>query len=693
MSSIKWIGSDGRPWSEHYPAETASAPHYNILHREVQAEVTTIADELLARYGNHPSLAGLAVQLAGNGYGVLPGLAWGMDDSTATRVAADLKLALPAEGPNRLQQRASLLLGQNLPAWKQWRENQLTTFYGALAARVARDRPELQLILCTEDLFSGHVAAERLRQAVGGRAPLDDALSELGVNLQQLAATPGIVVLRPRRLAAEDSVEARALDQRMNNAVEFDQALASHARAGELLFHPAARVRLPSFDAQSPFGADKTYLSLSSPSVPAGDAARQALVAALTSRDFVTLASGADLLPLAANTAHAEALRAFQELPPAAADVRTERRQPVTLRVYREENSTTICLINESRWPVEVELPLESDTELVWRRLGIDSQATASAASTPDNESTRGSLPRGAQKLAVSLPPFGLQARRYSSRSMRVGAFSPKVAEYAQGDMARRVAEIEQRMTGLNVERPYTELENRQFELVDDKGRLRGWQPRMGPRGAVEVDADPAQPGGRAVHLRSEDTLGVAIQSHLFATPATGQIVVRAKIRAAEMQPGAQLYAWIEYESAGAMRQRYVSLGDQTLAASWTECEFAVDDLPLAAAGKMRIQFHLTGNGQAWVDDVRLYDLRFADAQRVELSKRLLGAKAALEDGQLMDCQRLVDGYLPRRLVEHVPPPALAAKPEAAAVAIKPEEAPQKGIGPRIRGMVPRILR
>jgi hypothetical protein len=349
-------------------------------------------------------------------------------------------------------------------------------------------------------------------------------------------------------------------------------------------------------------------------------------------------------------------------------------------------------LINESRWPVAVELPLESDSDLVWRQLGIDSQTTASSASTPANETTRGSLPRGAQKLTITLPPFGLHARRYSSRSMRVGAFTPQVAEYAQDDMARRVVEIEQRMISLNVERPYTELENPQFELVDDKGRLRGWQPRMGPRGAVDVDADPAHPGGRAVHLRSEDTLGVAVQSHLFAIPATGQIVVRAKIRAAELQPGAQLYAWIEYESAGAMRQRYVSLGDQTLATTWTECEFAVDDLPLAA-GKMRVQFHLTGSGQAWVDDVRLYDLRFADAQRVELSKRLLGAKAALEDGQLMDCQRLVDGYLPRRLVEHVPPPALAAKPDAAAVAIKPEEAPQKGIGPRIRGMVPRILR
>jgi hypothetical protein len=210
----------------------------------------------------------------------------------------------------------------------------------------------------------------------------------------------------------------------------------------------------------------------------------------------------------------------------------------------------------------------------------------------------------------------------------------------------------------------------------------------------MDDKVDEVRPVGRSVHLRSEDALGVAVQSHLFAIPSTGQIVVRARVRIAEMQPGAQLYAWVEYESGGAMRQRYVALGGEAPEVDgWRECEFAVDDLPLASAGKMRVQFHLTGNGQAWVDDVRLFDLRFADAQRVELSKRLLGAKAALEEGQLMDCQRLVDGYLPRRLVEYIPPPALAAKPSDAAPVTPETAAAPKGMGARIKGMVPKILR
>ena len=129
----------------------------------------------------------------------------------------------------------------------------------------------------------------------------------------------------------------------------------------------------------------------------------------------------------------------------------------------------------------------------------------------------------------------------------------------------------------------------------------------------------------------------------------------------------------------------------------WHDYEFSADDLPMASDGQMRIQFHLVGHGEAWVDDVRLYDLRFTKDQRFQISKRLYAAKTALDDGQLMDCQRLIDGYWPRLFVEQTTPAVLAAKSaEAPANATAdPDSAASdgKGLGPRLRGMVPRILR
>ena len=219
-------------------------------------------------------------------------------------------------------------------------------------------------------------------------------------------------------------------------------------------------------------------------------------------------------------------------------------------------------------------------------------------------------------------------------------------------------------MANLEVERPYSELQNPDFELVGDAGQMLGWQPRIGSAGSVDLAAETAPVTGRSLHLKSEDALGVAVQSHLFPIPSTGQMTVRTRVRGVDLQPGSQLYAWFEYQSAGATRQRYVALGAQRpVSGDWQEYEFAVDDLPLASSGQMRIQFHLVGQGEAWIDDVRLYDLRFSKEQRYQISKRLYAAKTALEDGQLMDCQRLIDGYWPRLFVEQAPIASIASKP------------------------------
>jgi hypothetical protein len=259
--------------------------------------------------------------------------------------------------------------------------------------------------------------------------------------------------------------------------------------------------------------------------------------------------------------------------------------------------------------------------------------------------------------------------------------------------LARRVAEVEQRMRSLDVEREYQVLENPGFESAAAAGGEWGWQPRVGEVGAVEVDGSVARSGSRSLRLRSENALGVAAQSHAVAVPATGQLTIRAHLRARELAPDAQLYAWIEYDVGGAPRQRYAALGNaETLGENWLEREFAVKDLP-PGASPMRIQFHLAGRGEAWIDDVRLFDLRFPEAERVEYFKRLYAANAALEQGQLIDCQRLVEGDWARYLMEHVPATSLAARTPPAETAAAPEASETKGFGRRIRGIVPKVWR
>jgi hypothetical protein len=371
--------------------------------------------------------------------------------------------------------------------------------------------------------------------------------------------------------------------------------------------------------------------------------------------------------------------------------VRFDREQPVTLRVYREGEATTMCAINESPWPVSMELPVEVSEPTLWRELGA-------AVAAPSQQAP------GSAAWAIVLPPYGIVARQYQSRTVRVGTLSLGPSVDAREALAMRIGEIEDRMRGLDVERSYPQLQNPDFELVGGDGLMLGWQPRVGRAGLAAIDHTAAAVGARALHLRSEDALGVAAQSNLFAIPATGQLTVRAKIRAMQLAAETAIHVWVEYDAGGAVQQKSLRIEGRRLNGDWTTCDVAFDDLPMASTGQMRVLFHLAGAGEAWIDGVELFDLRFADGQRMELVKRVYAAKTALDGGQLVDCQKLVDGYWPRYLIEYLPaspksptgppldrlptegPLKMATRPEASAPAESGDQE-STGLGGRLRSI------
>lgn len=692
MAGVACVGSDGRAWSEHFTNEAAGA-RYNILDPRVQGAVGSTIDALTARYGRHAALAGVALELSSRGYGVLPGPMWCLDDVTTQRFAADSHVELPSTGADRFQRRSELLQGSGAAPWRAWRMGQLTRFYADLAARLQRDKPHLQLVLCTENLFAGTEAALRLRQAVSGRASLVDAAAELGVDLPALAATPGVCLLRPRRLAYDDALQARAPDLQITNAAELDESVDGRPACGELLYHPARRLRLASFDAASPFDAGRTFVALNLAGYHSGDAARQPLARSLATRDFFTLVEGGDLLPLVEDDATVRLRRLFQQLPGGDAEVRVEHRQPATMRVYRTATATTVCVINESPWPVKVDLPLDFAAAATWRELGTEESGVIAAGAA----SAAGTAAAGAQPWRLELPAYGVAARCYETRSLRVGDLTPIVSDAARLALQGRIEEIEQRMQRLDVERPYPQLQNPDFELVDDDNRMQIWQPRIGPLGTAAVDATAAHSGTHALHLQSQDALGVAARSNRFPLPTTGQLVVRAQIRTGEMGPDARLYVWIEHDAGGRVVTPRPNLLTGWQSAGWARCETTFDALPVTPGGQMCIQLHLVGRGEAWVDDVELFDLRFSEPQRVEFAKRLYAARTDLDDGRVVDCLRRIDGYWPRYLVEYLPlatpggPADLGSQPEVS-VATRPDDAPAPaprdgGFGGRVRGL------
>ena len=268
--------------------------------------------------------------------------------------------------------------------------------------------------------------------------------------------------------------------------------------AGELFFHRSSRLRLPTFDAKARSAPIRPIWRSTSPSVAAGDATRQPLVAALANRDFTLLAEGAELLPLADSAGYARALRLFQDLPIDGAEVRTERRQPVTLRAYREAASTTICLINESPWPVVVTLPMQSEESVAWTQLGVTPEVVIAEAQA--DSATGGMRPAGDEPWSVTLPPYGVDARRYASRTLRVGTMNLEISDEARAAGRKsgggRAADAKSRRGA----REYHQLQNPGFELLGPNDRMMGWTQR-GEGGVVELDATTFYAGNHALHL------------------------------------------------------------------------------------------------------------------------------------------------------------------------------------------------
>ncbi|MCA9238243.1 MAG: hypothetical protein KDA44_22375, partial [Planctomycetales bacterium] len=672
-------------------------PRYNLLNPDVQHAVRESLIELAAQCQGHRCYGGLALQLDGEGYGVLPGLAWCLDDATTERFAEEAGIALPQTGTDRFTERATQLLGTQRAAWTNWRQQKLTAFYRELTGALPDGSQGTKLVFCIERAYETAAAQHRLRQALAGKCSVLLATDELGLDLRGLAEIDGAVLLRPQWLASGSALNESAIDGLVSSAVEIEDAL-SGARVGEMLYYPANETRLSGLLARLRDDADDPGVRLSGPSIPVGGDAGEPAAIALARRECRMLAVGGPAWPSGGEAALRSALVTFRKLPPAGAETRLQRVQPMTMRVYRTAGATVACLVNPTPWPVHARLPLTADETASWSRLCGEVAGNGAAVAEPS-----GTLPQGESAWELTLPPFSVEARQWQTPRLRVGLLAVDAPASAADALRGQLSDVETRMSRLNERRAFAALANADFEGESQDGAVAGWQPRIGARGSVAVDPRIASSGQRSLHLVSADAMGVAAQSELFAGPTTGRMTITAQVRGLNFHPETRLYVGVEFDAAGQWQRRYRMVLSESTGAEWLSCEFDADDLPLDGA-PTRVQFHLTGPGEAWIDGVELYDIRFTNAERIDLAKRFFAAKLALEEGKLGDCQQMLASYWPQYLLQHIPAEGsldatrehelriadAETKPEDAS---STEEPTRRRLTDRVRELAPRLWR
>ena len=192
--------------------------------------------------------------------------------------------------------------------------------------------------------------------------------------------------------------------------------------------------------------------------------------------------------------------------------------------------------------------------------------------------------------------------------------------------------------------------------------------------------------------------------SRPFPSPSTGRLSLAVWLRVADANrqpplrlavegklPDRDYYSFAQVGMAPGPNQPAVPI-----LTTWRQYVFQVDDLPLEGLTSLRVRFDLMGAGEVWVDDVQVFGLVFKQPELVELSKLITLAEVKLQNGQIGDCLRLLEGYWPRFLEENVPLPAGGVPSDAAAAQPHPpEEKPPERSGwlNRVRDFVPESLR
>jgi len=664
---LEWIGPEGEPWLRVHPARRGLAPYYNVLDPRVQEAMLDVIRELAARYArDHQSFAGLAIRLSADGYAILPGPEWGMDDATIDRFQRDTGVEVPGVGPGRCAERAQFL---NSPphrqTWLQWRSRQLSRFYLRMQDELNAIQPGSRLFLAGAGMLTGNEIEDRLHPALSRRTTVAETLQRAGIDVRHYQdengeSTAGPILLRPELIVGAGRLGAKAVGLELNQMPDVDHYFSAVSTPGSLFFHRPQEVRVESFDKKSPFQPSHTWL-VAQPA-PSEMQNRRRFVHSLATLDSQVIVDGGWMLPLGQEDSVRDLVAAYRRLPAVRFDEVGGKSgagasQPVTFRWASHGGQTYLYAVNDAPFPTTARVQVDAPAGCRLQEL------TGRRHVTPLRRNADGTY------WLVELEPYDLVAVVLSEPTVTFSqpevSFAPTVAAAYQ----QRIQELTARAASLrNPPPPLQVLENAGFELPpDDANPVPGWAVTRQLGVSIETDPEHQHGGQRSVRLRTDGPWACLV-GPAFEPPATGRLSMSVWLRVADAARQPTLWLALEGERHGEYYYRYAQVGAAPpggnpavpISTQWAEYIFKVDDLPLDGLSQLRVRFDLKGPGEVWIDDVELFDKVFTTNENMQLAELITRAHIRLENGQIADCMRLLGGYWPRFLEENVPLPSSA---------------------------------
>ncbi len=692
-SGLEWINAKGQPWRLQQRDSGNVGAYYNVLDARVQENIRQVVGEVVQKCQSHASWKGLALHLSPDGFMLLPQSPWGMDDATMARFTADTGIAVPPNGPDRFARRAELLTRTHRQTWLKWRATAFSDFLISLANDVTTARPGAKLFLSTAQILEAPGMAEQLRPTLPNQVPLEELLLERGLDAERLRKTPGLVLLEPHTTGPLHSLKTQGSLLDLPLTESLARFGGDGATLAPLFFHPPQKVRLESFDVQSPY--PNSFAWLVAQSSLDGAANRQRFVRRLAQGDVRQFIDGGWLMPLGQEDATRNLLHAFRQLPAGKFQQLSGTPQPLTIRTRTADGKVYVYVLNNAPWVTEASIGVRASAGC--RIEGLLNQVPVPPL-VSDSQGVRWRL---------TLQPYDMVAARFSQDQVEL--FDPQVVipDAAVLALEERVNDLAARTATLRNPAPINVLANANFEQEPEEDRQAPfWTVSTGSSVSGELKVADAQQGQRYFEFSSQG-MTASLVSSSFDVPASGRVSVAVWLR---LPPGGAqppLRLALDGRVRGQEFYRHVLVGQgrevPRIATTWAQYVFQVPDLPLDGATTIRVRFDLMGAGEVHIDNVQLYDLAFRQKELIELSKLITLASVKLQHREVSDCLMLLDGYWPRFLARHVPPSAqaVAMKPNRDETPDEPEppptppsqEAEKPGFFDRLKGYVPRFMR
>jgi hypothetical protein len=697
--ALAWIGPDGESLLDVDRPRRGLASYYNVLNPRVQAAMRAIVRELAQRYSQHPSFRGLALQLSSRGFAQLPGPEWGLNDEIIARFQQDTGIKVPGEGANRFAQRADFLTGRQRAAWLQWRAESLNRFHQQLQNDISALRADGRLYLAGANMFAGGQWDYLLRPSLVRKMNLAEAMLLCGLDMQHYQGPQGPILLHPDQIVPLSAPAAWAVNWELSEMSDADRLMQNMAAPGSLFYHPPQEVRIESFDAKSPF--KPTYTMLASQPVPSDRQNRQRFIHDLGSFDSQVMVDGGWLLSLGQEDSLRSLVAAYRRLPAVRFQRIAESRgaggsQPVTFRSAVSGGRTYVYAVNDSPFAVSAKLRVDAPESCTLEEL------TGLRKIAPLRRQT------DSASWTVDLEPYDLVAVQLSEAGAQLSQAQVVLPSSVDADLQQRIRQLGGRTAALRAPPPLKALANPGFERpAAGEDQLPDWIATK--RAGVTMVADKTQFHGGSQSARiASNGPAASLMSRPFPAPATGRLSMEVWLRIADAARQPPLRLAMEGKLNGQPYYRCAEVGASLVEgqeavpinAKWTPYVFTVDDLPLEGLSSIRVRFDLMGAGEAWIDDVQLFDLTFSEKERIELAKLITLAECQLQNRQIGDCVRLLEGYWPRFLEDFVPlQPAANPVAQKPPVAENPEGNPaappaqRTGLKDRVKDLLPEPLR